>query len=158
MNPEDLIAALNDPNSPLREKLLNNLSMSPLDPAAAFQQLTSQTQQTEMGGIPAGAPQGGLPQDFAAMLYPNTYGDMPKPTANIMPGETGGIPDAAGQNDIAKTLSGAAGAFGQDNSQRVQYPGAPAVHGNRWSSFQAGQLQTPAMARPKTLAELLAGR
>lgn len=44
--------ALNNPNSPMRDKLLTNLAMSPLDPAAAMQQLQPEMQDYARGGLP----------------------------------------------------------------------------------------------------------
>jgi hypothetical protein len=50
---ETLTAALNDPTSPARQMLLDNLSRSPLDPAAAMQQLTTEVAR---GGLPPEQP------------------------------------------------------------------------------------------------------
>lgn len=55
-NIEILIEALNNPNSPMRMKLLDSLAMSPLDPAAAFQQIQQETASMGLGGVPP-APQ-----------------------------------------------------------------------------------------------------
>lgn len=201
---EELTAALNDPASPMREKLLQHLERSPLDPAQAYQQLMqesgveqgglppqSQGQQTSMAGLLDSAepmqlppmlpqpymdasaqPQGPVP----GLQQPSPGGLLPQAPApdlsreanpagvvnldnsaevmpNLMPGETGGMPNVG---SMAKMLEGLAGGMGgEDDWKPTPPPGAVAPRGNNWNTFQAAQFQTPGVQRMPTLAEIL---
>lgn len=175
---EELQAALNDPASPMREKLLQHLSMSPLDPAKAYQQIM-QTESPQAGGVPMGgqAP-AEPPMDFTNMLggaqppqdlsrENNPMGTVNlansaqvMPTAEgLMPGESGGMPTQRPSIDGFKAMLSGMPNNGQGNRQPVA-PNPPAVapKGNQWNPLNVTQLQTPAVQRQPTLAELLRGR
>lgn len=199
---EELTAALNNPNSPARMKLLNNLSMSPLDPAAAYQQLVQgpqedialppqaqkpgladivegqagpQMQGLSMNPLPmeGGAGKGPWSFDYAGqnngapMIDPNNPNFVPpaaasaagmSPTAELMPGETAGMPDAAGgAGALMKMLQGAGG-LGKDDDRPLPPPPPVAPRGNNWNPFTAAQFQTPGVAPRISLADLLEGR
>jgi hypothetical protein len=168
---QDLQAALNDPASPMREKLLQHLSMSPLDPAKAYQQVM-ESENPQAGGVPMGGEPQAPAQDFSSMLNPqqdlsreaNPMGVVNlansaevMPSASLMPGEQGGMPqaDAGG---FAKMLQGMP--TGGQSNRREQQPNPPAVapRGNQWNPFTATQIQTPGVQRQPTLAELLGRR
>jgi hypothetical protein len=172
---EELQAALNDPASPMREKLLQHLSMSPLDPAKAYQQIM-ESENPASGGLPM---VNGVEQQsaFADMMTPqapqnlsreanptgvvnlaNSAEVMP-PTESLMPGESGGMPQAAdGMGSFRSMLSGLP--QGGQSNRRAQTTNPPAVapRGNQWNPFTATQLQTPGVQRQPTLAELLGRR
>lgn len=77
MDINKLIEALNNPNSAEAQQLLEYLTMSPLDPAAAMQQLMQGAQQ----------PQGQQQPGLGAALSPETAQPMQMPQAQ--PGVTG---------------------------------------------------------------------
>lgn len=176
---EELTAALNDPNSPWREKLLQHLERSPLDPAQAYQQVMQESQ-VQLGGAPpppmGQSQQGGFSGllDPAPMpplglegLTPRIQADQSREanpagvvnlgdSSQIMPGE----PTPAAGVDFAslqKMFEGLGGGQG-DGYKPPPPPSAPAPQGNHWNNFSAAQLQTPVQGRMPTLAELLNGR
>lgn len=205
MTMDDLIAALNDPTSDSRQRLLHNLAMSPLDPAAAFAQVKQGAGQGDAGGMPMPqtpqgpgmsdllsgqvAPQMSLkpmepgvnaggkgpwsfdyagPNNAAPMTDPNNPNFVPpaaaaatslNPSASLVPGETGGMPDAgAGGIDLAamkKMLEGTGELNPQQRPQ--QFAPAPSLT-NNWRGFQAQQLQTPGATGHMSLSQLLYGR
>lgn len=169
---EELSAALNDPASPLREKLLNHLSLSPLDPAAAYGEIMKADKMMAGSMIPGSmvpeAPQQGSfsqlmtpQQDLSREANPmgvvnlaNSAEVMPQ-SSSLMPGEQGGMPTAS--TDYKKLFEGLAG-MRQEEEPRLPTPSAPAPRGNNWSTFKAEQFQTPAVGAPLSLADLLEGR
>jgi len=182
---EDLISALNNPQSPMREKLLNSLSLSPLDPAAAYSEILK----SETGGFSSGAvenprkPEGvfnelltGEKQSFPELgpLQPiapsqttrpfefdytdqNSIAGMANAAGQLMPGEQGGVPTPdTGLADAMKMLGGLGGLGGQEDTyQQPPYPSAPSPRGNNWNTLKVDGLQTPAVKRLPTLSELL---
>lgn len=179
---EELTAALNDPTSPMREKLLKHLEQSPLVPAQAYQQVMQESGgDVGLGGMPNPEQmQGGAPSPFSSMLgtEPEPLGlgsFMPQPpdlsreanplgvvnlanSAEVMPNL---MPDVAGAGgagglDVAAMMKMFEGAGGvKDDYKPPQYPSAVAPRGNNWNTFTASQFQTPQAARMPTLSELL---
>jgi hypothetical protein len=172
---EDLTAALNDPASPMREKLLRHLSTSGIDPSAAYQEIMKQDKALQGEGFVPRVPLGGEPpkvdsaDGFRAMLEPPmpAQTDLSReanptgivnlanssevmPNSSLMPTEGSGL-------DYMKILQGIPGMQPQ---QQRQMPQAPAVAPQRqsWSPFSARMLESQAVARPDELAAYMAGR
>lgn len=115
MTLEELQAALNDPASPARARLLNHLAMSPLDPAAAYQEILkgdlggpavqaqpqAEVQSPKLADVLAGSEQGQFPQLGPLQHLPTAEAGMQKPFefnyANPDAGNVAGMQSAAGQ-------------------------------------------------------------
>ncbi|HYE38161.1 hypothetical protein [Methylocaldum sp.] len=157
-----LTAALQDPNSPLRMQLLDNLAMSPLDPAAAFQQAQQETLQMQKQSLPQFAPQGPQGPDFTAILdgeasAPGGGGWVPPQTASAtQPEQPAADPEKEKAEKYKKMLEGVGSMLGKREKQT--YPGAPSAGGNNWRGFTAAQFQTPNVTTLPSLAALLEGR
>jgi hypothetical protein len=82
---QELYAALQDPNSPMRAKLLDNLAMSPLDPAAAMQQMQQVSPDIMRGGLPPEPKE--APPNMSNLMEPGS--NMPAPPQPIQRGELG---------------------------------------------------------------------
>ena len=92
----DFASMLQDPA--IREKLLNNLAMSPLDPAAAMQQIASAPVQPSPMTNPM---QGGMPQTMPqamppANVNPGVQFGMGSPGVQFPPGAMPGGPQVPG--------------------------------------------------------------
>jgi hypothetical protein len=161
MDYQKLLAALNDPASPMRAQLLDNLALSPLDPAAAFQQAQQEALSMQSQSMPQFAPQAPQGPDFSAIVdgvpsAPGGGGWVP-PSTEPKPAEgTAEIdPEKAKAEQYKKMLEGVAGFAKLD---KPTYPGAPGAGGNSWRGFTAAQFQTPGVGAMPSLAALIEGR
>jgi hypothetical protein len=167
-NIQDLLIAMNEPNSPLRAKLLHNLAMSPLDPAVAYQQLSAQLPDMQMGGLP---PQGGNTSiaPMSAVLdggtQPELQADPMTPQMSTRPpfdftaggdASTPPIVPQTGEDPkltaLKKVFEGASLVGG--NADQRPYPSA-SMPSNNWRGFTAAQFDTPNVAAPSSLAQIL---
>lgn len=164
---EELQAALNDPSSPMREKLLNYLSMSPLDPAKAYDEILK-GENPAQGGMPQAAAQ--PQQGFAELMAPqqdlsreanpmgvvnlaNSAEVLPPPNPLVA-----GAPAAMDPNSLKALFEGLAGGGGGEKEAPIQFPPASAPRGNNWNTFTAAPLQSSQFGGLPSLAELLEGR
>lgn len=91
MDINKLVEALNNPNSPAAMQLLDYLSNSPLDPAAAFQQLTQAQQPTQLPPLPGGAqaPMGDSAPPIGQVLNPQAPMQQAQMAPGVNPGSQG---------------------------------------------------------------------